>query len=73
MTNYILFPTTRAFIRGMKAAEAASIPHRVLAVPTHITHECGMCLQIENDPLAMETLAKQLLCQQIEYQIISEE
>lgn len=73
MTNYILFPTTRTFIRGMKAAKAASIPHRVRAVPTHITHQCGMCLEIEHDAEMLAALKTALEHEQIEHQIISEQ
>lgn len=72
MINYILFPTTRTFIRGMKAAEAAGIPHTVMAVPTHITHECGMCLRMTNDTEVMHTLASLFTQEGIEYQIITE-
>lgn len=72
MTNYILFPTTRTFIRGMKAAEAAGIAHRVMAVPTHITHQCGMCLQIEDDTRVRGAITAVLEHEQIEHKIISE-
>lgn len=72
MTDYILFPTTRTFIRGMKAAETAAIPHRVMAVPTHITHECGMCLQVEDDTEVLEALSSLLKHEKIDHKIVSE-
>ncbi|MDO4691473.1 MAG: DUF3343 domain-containing protein [Porphyromonadaceae bacterium] len=73
MTNYILFPTTRTFIRGMKVAEAAGIPHKVVAVPTHITHQCGMCLQMEDDAKDLDVLTAILEYEQIGHKIISEQ
>ncbi len=72
MTNYVLFPTTRTFIRGMKAAEAAGIPHTVMAVPTHITHECGMCLRMTNNAEVLHTLGSLFTREGIKYQIITE-
>lgn len=72
MTNYILFPTTRMFIRGLKTAEAAAIPHWVVAVPTHITHECGMCLRIEHDTEVLDALVALLEQERIEHKIVSE-
>ncbi|WP_407988911.1 DUF3343 domain-containing protein [Porphyromonas pogonae] len=43
---YVLFPTTRSFIRAHHLVEESGIKHRVVSVPDHLSSECGMSLQI---------------------------
>lgn len=46
-SRFVLFATTRDFIRAMQAAERVGLPHRVIAVPVHLRADCGMCLHID--------------------------
>ncbi|WP_282918084.1 DUF3343 domain-containing protein [Porphyromonas macacae] len=64
---HCLFPTTREFIRGMKAASGAGLKHRVISVPTRISHECGMCLEFA--PELKEELQKLLIQEGISFEI----
>lgn len=60
-SRFFLFSTTRDFIRAMRSAEQAGLPHRVIAVPTHLSAECGMCLQIHlSDQTRLENILEQI-------------
>ncbi|KGN87495.1 DUF3343 domain-containing protein [Porphyromonas gulae] len=60
-SRFFLFSTTRDFIRAMKAAEQTELTHRVIAVPTHLSAECGMCLHISSaQEELLETILKRI-------------
>lgn len=42
----VLFHNTNAVIKAEKICVENSIAYQVIPVPTHISSECGMCLEI---------------------------
>jgi len=45
--HLVLFLNTHAVMRAEKICALYQIPYQVIPVPTHISSECGMCLEID--------------------------
>lgn len=61
----VLFQNTNAVIKAEKICVENGIAYQVIPVPTHISSECGMCLEInlaDIDLLSIRLLEKDVPC-----------
>lgn len=53
---YVVFPSTRVFLKALPLVEENGITHRVVPMPDHISSECGMTLEVKGQEL-LKTIA----------------
>ena len=49
MSALLVFPTTRAVVTAEATCRGADIPCRLVALPRHISAECGMAISLEDE------------------------
>lgn len=43
---YIVFPSTRIFLKALPLIEQEGLTHRVVSIPDRLSDQCGMAIEI---------------------------
>ncbi|MDD2277448.1 MAG: DUF3343 domain-containing protein [Bacteroidales bacterium] len=63
MKILLFFQNTHAVIKAEKAINSKGIEYQIMPVPTNISAECGMCIEINSAdyPIAQECLEQEAI------------